>query len=248
MRNLVLEGFPVGVKMIETSEELDAIQYKGQPLKRLEKELAACQPISQARYLGSVMGIETWRVSVCRLGGDVLGVDVGDYVHVYTNTYFQDADSARNMIATTPRFERGKYQAMVVGPLEKIPVEPDVVVVYGNVAQILRIINGYLYDKGGRLQFSASGDAGLCSDTIVLPMQSGRPHVAIPCNGGRILGLPNNTDLACGIPYGLLEGILEGIEFTGKNVPIGYPPRWQFIDWELPSKAPVKSFLRQNKE
>jgi uncharacterized protein (DUF169 family) len=152
------------------------------------------------------------------------------------------------MIDTMPKFERGTYEGILVGPLQKIPVEPDVVVVYGNAAQLLRVINGYLYDKGGRMTFSASGDAGLCSDTIVLPLSSNAPHLAMPCNGGRILSLPSLTDLACGIPYGQLETILDGIAFTGAKVPIMYPPGWQHIDWELQKGAPVRDFLQQKKE
>lgn len=177
-----------------------------------------------------------------------MGFEVDDYAQVYAKTYFVDEASARHMIETTPKFERGTYEAMVVGPLQKIPMIPDVVVVYGNSAQLLRIINGYLYDKGGRATFSASGDAGLCADTVAEPMLTNKPHLALPCNGGRILSLPSMTDLACGIPFGLLDGIVKGIEFTGKNVPITYPPRWQHIDWELDKKAAVRFFMQKEKE
>ena len=244
---LGLVGHPVGVTMIEKSDELSDIAYKEQPIKRLSKQLAVCQLISQARYLGRVIAAHTCQLSICRLGADSLGVNVGDYAHVYTGTYFKDEQAALNMIETTPKFERGKYEAIVVAPLHKIPLRPDVVVVYANAAQILRIVNGYLYNKGGRIEFSASGDAGLCADTVVMPMLTGQPHVAIPCNGGRILSLPNVTDLACGIPYMLLNEVIEGIEFTARNVPITYPPLWQHIDWELRSDAPIYRFLQQDK-
>lgn len=245
--SLVLAGFPVGVKMIEDRERLDAIQYKGRPVRKVDKALAGCQLISQARYLGRVIAGEEKSLKVCRLGADVLGFDVDDYSCVYTNTYFEMEEAARHMIETTPKFEKGMYHAILVGPLQKMPVEPDVVIVYGNAAQMLPIITGYLHDKGGRLQFSASGAAALCADTIVLPMSSNQPHLAIPCNGGRILSLPSLTDLACGIPYGLLEDVLEGIAFTARNVPLMYPTGWQHIDWELRDDAPVRAFLQRKK-
>lgn len=243
---LGLEGFPVGVKMIRELAELDRISYKGRPVRRLSKNLAACQVVSQARYLGRVISAQAEFLKICRLGADVLGFDVDDYAHVYSETYFSTENAARRMIETTPKIERGTYEAVLLGPLQKIPVQPDVVIVYGNAAQILRIVNGYLYDKGGRLTFSTSGDAGLCADTIVLPLLDKKPHIAIPCNGGRILSLPSVTDLACGMPYGLVEGILDGIKFTGRNVPIMYPPAWQHIDWELKEDAPVRAFLQKD--
>jgi uncharacterized protein (DUF169 family) len=187
------------------------------------------------------------QLNICRLGANSLGVKTDDYAHVYTGTYFLTEEAARDMIDTTPKFPPGKYEAVLVGPLQKIPIDPDVVVVYGNAAQMLRIVNGYLYNKGGRLECSCSGDAGLCADTLVLPLLSGRPHLALPCNGGRILSLPSLSDLACGIPMNTLEEILAGIEFTSLKVPITYPPRWQHIDWEPPLGSAVRDFVQKNK-
>lgn len=244
-QSLVLEGFPVGVKMLAQDSDLDQVQYKGRPVRRLSKRLVICQLVALARYYGTVIGGTAPELSVCRLGATSLGFPVEDCVGVYTDTYFKGQAAARKMIDTTPKFAVGRYRAMLVGPLGKLPLEPDVVVVHGNVAQLLRIINGYLYDKGGRMEFSVSGDAGLCADTIVLPMLSHKPHLAIPCNGGRLLSMPSLTDLACGIPFDLLPGILEGIAYTGKNVPIMYPPAWQHINWELKDDAPVKAFLER---
>ena len=124
-------------------------------------------------------------------------------------------------------------------------VEPDVVVIYGNVAQMLRIVNGYLYNTGNRLEISASGDAGLCSDTVAIPMITGKPHLAIPCNGGRLMSLPNQTEMACGIPFEEVEHILEGMRFTGKNVPVMYSAAWQHIDWEAPEDSPYVHLSNQ---
>ena len=242
--HLKLEGFPAAVKMIEDVKILDDIQYKGKPVRKLKKNLLVCQLISQARFYGRVVVGLGENLDLCRLGGDAMGFEIDDYTHVYTGTYFSSEEAAKNMIETMPKFERGKYQAMLVGPLDRISVKPDVVVIYGNVAQMLRIVNGYLYDTGNRLDFSASGDAGLCSDTVVIPMVTGKPHMAIPCNGGRLMSLPNQTEMACGIPFGEIEHVLEGIRFTGKNVPVMYPAAWQHIDWEAPADAPICAFVR----
>lgn len=244
-RALVLEGSPVGVKMVASVDDLDQMQYKGRPLRRLSKRLVICQLVALARYYGTVMFGTAEDLSVCRLGATAVGFPVADCVEVYVDTYFKGQEAARRMIDTMPQFPQGQYQALLAGPLGKIPVQPDVVVVHGNAAQLLRIINGYLYDKGGRLEFSVSGDAGLCADTVVLPMLTHQPHLAIPCNGGRLLSMPSLTDLACGIPFDLLPGIMEGIAYTGRNVPIMYPPAWQHINWELKDDAPVKAFLQR---
>jgi uncharacterized protein (DUF169 family) len=242
-KHLSLEGFPAAVKMIEDVKALDDIHYKGKPVQKLRKNLLPCQLISQARFYGRVIAGLSENLSYCRMGADAMGFEVDDYTHVYAGSYFSSEETARKMIEIMPKFPRGKYRAMMVGPLDRIPAEPDVVVIYGNAAQMLRIINGYLYDTGNRLDFSASGDGGLCSDTVVVPMLAAKPHLAIPCNGGRIMSLPNQTEMACGIPFGEIEHILEGIKFTGKNVPVMYPAAWQHIDWEPPADALVRIFL-----
>ncbi len=244
---LNLEGFPAAVKMIEKVEMLDDIHYKGKPVNISKKKLLVCQLISQARFYGRVIAGMDINLNMCRLGGDAMGFEVTDYTHVYAGTYFASEEAARKMIADMPKFKRGQYHAMLVGPLDRIPVEPDVVVIYGNVAQMLRIINGYLYNTGNRLTSSASGDAGLCSDTVAIPMITGKPHLAIPCNGGRLMSLPNQTEMACGIPFKEIEHILEGMRFTGKNVPVMYPAAWQHIDWEAPEDSPICGFVQPEK-
>jgi uncharacterized protein (DUF169 family) len=242
--HLNLEGFPAAVKMIEKAEMLEDILYKGKPVNILKKKLLVCQLISQARFYGRVIAGVDKNLDMCRLGGDAMGFEVTDYTHVYAGTYFNSEEAARKMINGMPKFEKGKYQAILVGPLDRIPVEPDVVVIYGNVAQMLRIINGYLYNTGERLSFSASGDAGLCSDTVAIPMLTGKPHLAIPCNGGRLMSLPNQTEMACGIPFKEVTHVLEGMRFTGKNVPVMYPAAWQHIDWQPPEDSPICSFVQ----
>ena len=241
---LNLEGFPAAVKMIEKVEMLDDICYKGKPVNVTQKNLLVCQLISQARFYGRVIAGVDKNLNMCRLGGDAMGFEVTDYTHVYAGTYFSSEKAAKKMIADMPKFKRGQYHAMLVGPLDRIPIEPDVVVIYGNVAQMLRLINGYLYSTGNRLNFSASGDAGLCSDTVVIPMETGKPHLAIPCNGGRLMSLPNQTEMAFGIPFKEIQNVLEGIKFTGRNVPVMYPAAWQHIDWEAPEDSPILGFVQ----
>lgn len=241
-RYLGLQGFPVAVKMLVDAGELDKIYYKGKPVKRLSKKLLVCQLLAQARFYGRVIAGEEKNLNLCQLGADAMGFEVSDYTHVYSGTYFSDDEAARKMIETMPKFERGKYQAILVAPLHRSPVEPDVIVFYGNAAQMLRIVNGYLYNKGGRLDFSCSGDAGVCCEPIVIPMQTGKPSIGIPCNGGRIMSVPNETDLVCGIPFKILSEVLDGIKFTATNVPVRFPTAWQHIDWE--PQPPILYFLR----
>jgi len=243
---LRLTTFPVAVKLFDNLADLEKVRYKGKPIKLQEKRLAVCQIFAQARYYGRLNAAKREKLDLCRLGADAFGFPVTDYTHVYSGTYFNGDEAARKMIETTPKFKKDLYKAILVAPFEKTPVDPDVVLFYGNTAQILRLVHGYLYDKGGRLEFSASGDAGACADPVVIAMQTRRPSIGLPCNGGRILSWPSDNDLVCGVPGDLLEEVLLGIEATHFGPgQIRYPIAWQHIDWE--AQPPVTDFLYPEK-
>ena len=241
-RYLGLEGSPVAIKLLTSTDELEAIEYQRRPIRKLNKNRAICQIMAQARFYGRTLGAEEKYLNLCRMGADAYGFEVDDYAHVYTGKYFTTEEATRKTIEDMPRLKRGKYHAMVVAPLEGTPIEPDVVVFYGNATQIVKLINAYVYNKGERLSFSSGGDASVCCDPVVVPMQTGKPSLGIPCNGGRILSIPNETDIVFGIPFASLVEILDGIKFIFTRGGVRYPTAWQHIDWEL--QPPILYFLR----
>ena len=50
-----------------------------------------------------------------------------------------------------PKIPYGKFSAIVSGALYRIDYDPDLILIYGNTAQILRIIQGALWREGGRI-------------------------------------------------------------------------------------------------
>ena len=175
-RMLRLSSYPVAVKLFEDPKELDEVKDEGgRPVKKLAgKKLTICQVLAQARYLGKVMAVtdDNLRCIPARAALGFIELPL-EYADGYVRAYFTDEEVARRTLATIPRFKAGKYAAILVSPLERMPVDPDVVVFFGNTAQMQRFIHGYLYNKGGRLEFSSNGEA-VCADVIVPPMQTGK--------------------------------------------------------------------------
>ncbi len=235
---LRLSSSPVAVKLVKNAEELESIRdEKGKPIRQIKgKNLALCQLLGQARYLGRVTAGTNDSAGFCTLGAGLLGFRElpEDYADGYVRAYFTDESIARKTIATSPRFEGGKHYAMVVAPLESTSFDPDAVIFFGKTAQIQRLIVAHLYDKGGRLEFSCNGEA-LCGDVIVAPIQTKKPVVGFPCNGSRLLSWPSDDEIACGIPGELLEDIIEGLEFSHRGS-IRYPLTWVHLDWEPQGK------------
>jgi uncharacterized protein (DUF169 family) len=67
-------------------------------------------------------------------------------------------ESARKFTTQVAKIPYGKFKAVAVAPMAKLNFESDIVVMYGNTAQVMRVVQGYLYEKGGRVHFSTGGE------------------------------------------------------------------------------------------
>jgi uroporphyrinogen decarboxylase len=101
--------------------------------------------------------------------------------------------------------------------------------VYGNPAQIMRLIQGALWKPGGKLTSGFSGRI-VCADIIVTTMQTGQPQVIMPCSGDRIFGQTQDHEMAFTIPWPLMEEVIAGLHGT-HNGGIRYPIT-QFMEYE----------------
>jgi uncharacterized protein (DUF169 family) len=152
----------------------------------------------------------------------------------------------KSVIESVPKFDLGKYAGILVSPLDRSPIDPDVVIFGGNVSQMLVFIRAYLHSRGGRLDFSNCAMVG-CADLIVTTTRTGKPTVVLPCLGYRLLAFPSDTDLLCGVPGDLLEDILKGIEFNYKGGVV-YPTAWQHIVRNMPLIWPYPKYIEDQFE
>nr|MDO8079802.1 DUF169 domain-containing protein [Candidatus Freyarchaeota archaeon] len=220
---LRLATFPIGVKLLENKEELKNISK----LKRPEKKLALCQIFSYSRYYGWTMGL-TEEENICPLAeiavGFVKPYDIFLEGYFFLGRYHETQEAAKKTSEMIPKMPHEKFSAIVSGALERIDYDPDLVIIYGNSAQILRIIQGALWKEGGRLTISTFGDA-VCADTITNAYLTGKLQVALPCLGDRRFGLAMDSDLVASIPLGIIDSVIEGLEGThkaGSRYPIPY--------------------------
>jgi uncharacterized protein (DUF169 family) len=148
----------------------------------------------------------------------------------YLGWHFANEEAGKKSFEKFPAFSLGEYKSILISPLERCPVEPDVVIFFGSAAQLMPIILGYLSDKGGELKFRVNGMFA-CGDAIVTPMKDKRPNIVVPGNSWRILALPSDTELICGLPGELIEENLAGIKFLRSKGGARYPLLWQHLDW-----------------
>ncbi|MFX1481441.1 MAG: DUF169 domain-containing protein, partial [Promethearchaeota archaeon] len=211
---LRLATFPVGVKLLENVEDLEKVKF----LKKPEHKIALCQIFSYARYYGWTMGC-TKEDNLCPLAEISVGFEKShqlfDEGGFFVGRYNETKEAAKKTTATMPKLPYGKYTSIVSGALGRIDFKPDLVLIWGNSSQIMRLIQGYLWKRGGRISMSTFCD-GVCADTISNAMLTGELQIAFPCLGDRRFGMAKDTDLIASIPFGIVEEILEGMEKTHK--------------------------------
>lgn len=211
---LRLATFPVAVKLFKDSEKLKEIKF----LKKPAKEIILCQLFSYSRYYGWTIGC-SGEDNICPLADIALGFEgAHDFFKegaFFIGRYNENKEAAKMTAASIPRLPTDEYKALVSGALRRIDFEPDLILIWGNSAQIMRIIQGYLWKKGGRISMSTFCD-GVCADTITSALLTQDLQIAFPCLGDRRFGNATDSDLIASIPFKLINEILYGMEKTHK--------------------------------
>ncbi len=220
---LRLATFPVAVKLLEDPNELDNIKF----LKRPETKMVICQLFSFSRYYGWTMGCNK-EDNICPLADISLGFEESHKLFeegaFFIGRYNETKEAAKKTTQTIPKIPFGKYKAIISGALHRIDFDPDLILIWANSAQIMRIIQGYLWKKGGRISMSTFCD-GVCADTISNALLTNDLQIAFPCLGDRRYGNATDNDLIASIPIGISDEIIIGMEEThkaGTRYPIPY--------------------------
>ncbi len=211
------DTFPLGIKMVTRAEDIP--EKAKRPGRDLKIDSALCQGMSISRRYGWTMAVSRDDIS-CPIGATLFGLQPRvphfDEGHCCAGMYTKDAAAGAKTEAAAPCFDFGKYYAMVSGPLSRIDFEPDVVLVFGNPAQVMRMVTGALWESGGYIHSRYSGRTD-CADEVIETMQTGKPQVILPCYGDRIFGQTQDHEMAFSFPWKLATTMVEGLEGTHKG-------------------------------
>ncbi len=222
---LRLRTLPIGIKLFESEEEM----MKVPRIRRLQGKATMCQVIYQARSIGWTLGV----VADDFVGGNcatVIGLatpapDLMDGTRL-TGVWFKEkADAAKHQQAI-PRVSAGKYHAAAFSPLGSGRLDPpDTVLLFGNPAQIILLINGLQWKDYERYEFFCVGETA-CSDSISQSILSDKPAAAIPCYGERRYGHVADDEMLMALPPRFLPKAIEGLQGLAK-AGLKYPiPLW----------------------
>lgn len=211
--------FPVGVKFMKEGEELPARTKV--PTRDLGHPVAICQGVSIARKYGWALGFYQ-QDEACPIAQVILGYkDEPDFIKdgsLCKPLYVCNDEAAVLTQSTTPKMPTADTHCILLAPLQNWTLEedPDVVICYGNSAQITRFVQGALHFEGGYIESHFAG-RGACGGEITVPYTTGKCNVIIPGGGERIFALTGDDELAFAMPANKFQNVIDGLIATHKG-------------------------------
>ncbi|HEX7365132.1 MAG TPA: DUF169 domain-containing protein [Dehalococcoidia bacterium] len=195
---------------LEKAEDLGNIKN----VVRLERFFTFCQVPFMVRVNGITVGItreDKIQDRCSRLFGlkQASEKSMNAEAAMLSKTWFRSPEEALQQQNDYYRIPVGG--AIVLAPLVKQKFEPEVLLIYGNPAQIMMVLCGLQKVKYERFSFSFIGE-GACTDSLAQCFVTGKPSVSIPCYGERSMGGVGDDEIAIALPSGELERTLSGLK------------------------------------
>ena len=187
-------------------------------------KVAICQAISFAARHGRTVGVTLEDIN-CPPAQILYGWAQYDFSEVVAAVGFaRDVEVARTQMESIPKLEFGKYRAVLISPIKLMTEEPDVALIFGNPAQIGRLIHARVY-HGGEVEARLQGKFAMCGEAVINPFLARDCAISVPGAGDRIYAALQDDEMLFGLHISWLNKIAEGLEMAGKGAGISYPPR-----------------------
>jgi len=212
-----LPTYPLAVAWIPAGEPSPPKLKR--PKADLGIEVAICQSFALARRYGWGLAIGRDDLS-CPLAAVAFGYEKSlpyyEQGNLCVEMYTQDAAAGARSEAAIPKFEHGHHALLCIAPLARATFTPQVVVVYANGAQVMRLLAGALYARGGTLTSHHAARVD-CAELVVRTHRAQEPQVVLPCYGDRIFGQTGDDEMAFAWPWSWSAELLKGLEGTHKG-------------------------------
>ena len=224
-RCLRLKTFPLALKLLE--KEGDIPQGAKRPLRDFGHHYSLCQAFQISRREGTTIAMlieDNWCPE------PVIGYGLGEPPKHFLeghNRFPHDVktlEAGRHYAEEFPCLEVGKYLGIASAPLSITNVEPDLVMIYCDSAQLNLLLLGREYKDGYNLKCPLSSHAA-CVYGTVPALQSGECQVAIPCRGDHYRAMAGDDEMIFTVPREKLEDLMTGLRYvieTGSKLPKGY--------------------------
>jgi uncharacterized protein (DUF169 family) len=204
----------IAYRRLEKAEDLGGVKN----VVRLDRFFTFCQVPFMVRVNGVTVGVtreDKIQDRCSRLFGlkQASEKSMNAEAAMLSKTWFRSPEEALQQQNDYYRIPVGG--AIVLAPLVKQKFEPEVVLLYGNPAQIMMVLCGLQKVKYERFSFSFIGE-GACTDSLAQCYATGKPAVSLPCYGERSMGGVADDEIAIALPTAELERTVTGLKELAK--------------------------------
>ena len=205
-KKLNFERPPVGVKFLLN---------KPKGVKKLEKEMAFCEMLGEAQK-SSPFYAE--RDNFSCMGPVVLGMEAANPIFQSGQVgpkdgIYKEARANRRIYNYIPKMDKGTVRYVAFSPLDKMPFEPDIVIIAATPPQAEILLRAYCYTSGQMIT-TKSTPVLLCAWLYVYPFVSGEMNYTVTGLG---FGMKARKVLPEGLilfsfPYDTLPMLIENLK------------------------------------
>ena len=231
-RMLRVRTTPLGLKYFEDERDVP------ETFEKIEQQIPICQLIGMARYHEKAVYTTGDLATSCAPGGAFQGFfdvppDMADGTRC-AGWFAKNVEATKKLFANRMFIEKGKFNVLAAAPLSTIPVEPDVVQIFGNPHQMLSLTYANIWDGGDNITMSTNGHGASCYEVLVVPYLTGEVRVAIADIGDRRYAMASDDEMIMGVPMAHLSRIYENLKEAHQAV-YKYPLKYNFLP--LPEPA-----------
>jgi uncharacterized protein (DUF169 family) len=212
--------FPIAVKLVKSVGEFP--EKTRRPLGDMGFKTNVCVGMTMCRKYGWTVGM-TADDNACLIAAYTYGWSepesgakkaLTDFLQVMKYAANENAAKATMEAVEQVKLSKGKYAGVVFSPLERTRIDPDLVIIFCNPAQVMRLVHGATQEAGMVVQSVFSGRGGTCTEGVLQTFKTKEPKVVLPGNGDRVWAMVQDDEMVFTIPANWLDPIIRGLEAT----------------------------------
>jgi uncharacterized protein (DUF169 family) len=214
---LRLRTVPVGITLFHRRSDIP------EAFEMVHEECSVCQVIGLARYFEKAVAATKEELTACPVGCFSLGMcDLPDRLDESAGKWGKTPEAGLKQARDRMAIEKGRFEAIGVAPLGKMPVEPDIVQVWGWPYHMESLAYASVWDGGDKLELSTNGHGASCNEVLAVPYLTGKTRLAIADQGDRWHGFATEEEMILGCSLSELKRLIVNLRESMQNI---YYPR-----------------------
>lgn len=134
----------------------------------------------------------------------------------------------------------------IASPLTDTIIRPDVILIYGNPAQMIHIIHALTWEGKNIIKDQAfMGYGESCLLGALTTYLKNKAQIVLPGEGDRTFGMTTEDEMAIGIPAKKLFYVNKHLFKSGGDLNFGMPSKSIFLDTPFPMGPKAWSYLNR---